>query len=369
MIKKYKNRIIIAVAVAAVLAGAWFFGGNYVKTGSEAAQASSNGSGNMLSGPEANAGIPDAGSTADVSGDGESHGSSGFPGSASNAVDGAPGSSGGAGGDRDGTRQEDSDQGTANRDPANQDPAAPGLTDSGAADTGAAGQNSATQNTAAPGMSSDSQGMTQNEAAPPNGAQPSGGSAYPDNQSGGASDGASHSPGTDQQPAATGSSPASANEGHPSPGESQDTVAGDGSFTVTLSVKCDTLLSNLNILNTEKRELVPNDGTILAATSVTAYEGESVFNVFQREMKKTRIHMTFRNTPIYNSAYIEAVNNIYEFDAGELSGWMYSVNGWYPNYGSSRYLLSPGDVIEWNFTCDLGRDLGQSVTGGWQLDD
>jgi hypothetical protein len=48
---------------------------------------------------------------------------------------------------------------------------------------------------------------------------------------------------------------------------------------------------------------------------------------------------------------------------------MYSVNGRYPNYGSSRYQLSPGDVIEWNFTCDLGRDLGQSFTGGWQLDD
>jgi hypothetical protein len=109
---------------------------------------------------------------------------------------------------------------------------------------------------------------------------------------------------------------------------------------------------------------------IFPATKVTAYEGESVFNVLQREMRLAGIHMTFRNTPIYNSAYLEAINNIYEFDAGELSGWMYCVNGWYPNYGSSRYQLQPGDVIELNYTCELGRDLaGAAWAGGAQIDD
>ncbi|MDR2296437.1 MAG: DUF4430 domain-containing protein, partial [Clostridiales Family XIII bacterium] len=76
------------------------------------------------------------------------------------------------------------------------------------------------------------------------------------------------------------------------------------------------------------------------------------------------IHMEFENTPIYNSAYIEGINNLYEFDAGELTGWMYKVNGWYPNYGCSRYRLAAGDVIEWHYTCDLGRDLGAEWLGG-----
>ena len=62
---------------------------------------------------------------------------------------------------------------------------------------------------------------------------------------------------------------------------------------------------------------------------------------------------------MYNSHYIEGINNLYEFDCGELSGWMYSVNGWYPNYGCSRYQVQDGDVIEWHYTCDLGEDLGQ----------
>ena len=74
--------------------------------------------------------------------------------------------------------------------------------------------------------------------------------------------------------------------------------------------------------------------------------------------------MEFRSTPFYDSAYIMGINNIYEFDAGELSGWTYKVNGWYPNYGCSRYQLQPGDEIEWHYTCDLGRDLGEYWLGG-----
>ena len=154
--------------------------------------------------------------------------------------------------------------------------------------------------------------------------------------------------------------------GQPLPVEPQDVVVGDGSFTVTLSVRCDTLLDNMSSLDKEKHELVPEDGVIFPATVVTVYEGESVFNVLQREMKRAKIHMEFVNTPIYNSAYIEGINNLYEFDGGELSGWMYKVNDWFPNYGCSRYQLKPGDVVAWIYTCDLGRDIGggYAATGG-----
>jgi len=129
--------------------------------------------------------------------------------------------------------------------------------------------------------------------------------------------------------------------------------AGDGAFTVTLSVRCDELLDNMDLLKKEKRGLVPADGMIYPPTEVNAYEGESVFNILQREMKFARIHMEFRGTPVYNSSYIVAINNLYEFDAGELSGWIYYVNGISPNYGASRYIPEPGDVIELYYSCDL----------------
>lgn len=125
-----------------------------------------------------------------------------------------------------------------------------------------------------------------------------------------------------------------------------------------LSVDCKTILDNMDQLKSNKVSQVPSDGVIFKARKVIFYEGETVFDVLSREMKKNRIHMEFRATPMYNSNYIEGIHNLYEFDCGDLSGWMYEVNGWYPNYGCSRYVVKEGDVIQWRYTCDLGRDLG-----------
>jgi hypothetical protein len=147
-------------------------------------------------------------------------------------------------------------------------------------------------------------------------------------------------------------------EGKPVPVEPQNAVITDQAYTCTLSVRCDTILNHMAWLDPEKAELVPEDGVIFPSTEVTFYEGESVFNLLVREMKKNKIHLEFVNTPLYGSAYIEGIHNLYEFDCGELSGWVYKVNGWAPNYGCSRYGLKPGDVVEWVYTCDLGRDVG-----------
>ncbi|WP_406241706.1 DUF4430 domain-containing protein [Tissierella carlieri] len=156
-------------------------------------------------------------------------------------------------------------------------------------------------------------------------------------------------------------------EGKPKPVEWQDiTINKEKQLTTTLSVTCKTILNNMGLFNEDKMEVLPEDGIIYPPQEVNFYEGESVFDVLLREMKENKIHMEFVMTPIYNSHYIEGINNIYEFDCGELSGWMYKVNDWFPNYGASRYLLKDGDVIEWIYTCDLGRDIGGSftVTGG-----
>ena len=147
-------------------------------------------------------------------------------------------------------------------------------------------------------------------------------------------------------------------EGKPLPIEPENAVITDKELTCTLSVRCDTILENIAWLDKEKVDIVPKDGVIFAEKAVTFYEGESVFNLLIREMKKNKIHMEFENTPIYNSAYIEGIANLYEFDCGELSGWMYKVNGWFPNYGCSRYQLKNGDKVEWVYTCDLGVDVG-----------
>ena len=153
-------------------------------------------------------------------------------------------------------------------------------------------------------------------------------------------------------------------EGKPLPVEPQDVTISDTAYTCTLSISCATILKHMDWLDPEKTELVPEDGWILEPMEVTFYEGESVFNVLQRTCKQQKIHMEFENTPMYNSAYIEGIHNLYEFDCGELSGWMYKVNDWFPNYGCSRYQLQDGDVICWEYTCDLGVDVGGFYSTG-----
>ena len=155
-------------------------------------------------------------------------------------------------------------------------------------------------------------------------------------------------------------------EGMPEPVEPQDTAVNqDSQLTCTLLVECSTILNNMGDLTEGKESLVPSDGIIYGPATVVFYEGESVYDVLLREMQNNRIHMEAEFTPMYNSAYVEGINNLYEFDCGRWSGWMSCVNGWYPNYGASRYQVRQGDVIEWRYTCDLGRDLGRD-TSGWQ---
>lgn len=126
----------------------------------------------------------------------------------------------------------------------------------------------------------------------------------------------------------------------------------------TISISCAVLLDHMDGLDAEKRELVPADGIILAPVSAVFTPGENVFDVLQRVCREKGIQMEFTSTPAYGSAYIEGIANIYEFDAGDTSGWVYSVNGAFPGYGSSKYTLSDGDVIRWIYTLDLGKDAG-----------
>lgn len=130
--------------------------------------------------------------------------------------------------------------------------------------------------------------------------------------------------------------------------------------TCTLTVECSTILDNMEKLDTAKTALVPEDGVLYATREVTFYEGETVFDVLKREMQNEKIHLEFSTNPLYNSSYVEGIGNLYEFDCGDLSGWSYCVNGWFPNYGCGRYLVSEGDVIEWHYTCDLGKDIGNT---------
>lgn len=128
-------------------------------------------------------------------------------------------------------------------------------------------------------------------------------------------------------------------------------------LSCSLAVRCDTLLDNMNSIAPEKIYLIPESGSILPETEFEFSEGESAFNVLERELKRRKIHFEFTNVPMYDSIYIEGIGNLYEFDAGPLSGWIYRVNGKILSVGCSQYKLKNGDKIEFLYTCNMGKDL------------
>ena len=139
-------------------------------------------------------------------------------------------------------------------------------------------------------------------------------------------------------------------------------VTGDV-HTCTLSIECSTLLENWDKVKEAKKEFVPADGWILQPVEIAFTPGETVFDVLKRAVQERDIQMESSYTPMYGSYYIEGINQLYEFDGGAQSGWMFCVNGWYPNYGCSSYTVEDGDVIEWRYTCDLGSDVGNRYMG------
>ena len=127
----------------------------------------------------------------------------------------------------------------------------------------------------------------------------------------------------------------------------------------TITIRCDTVFDNVEALDEAKKPYVPEDGQILPVITVEFTPGETVFDVLKRVCDAADLQIEYSWTPLYDSYYIEGINHLYEFDCGFESGWMYQVNGWFPNYGCSAYELMGGEEILWAYTCvGLGMDLG-----------
>ena len=141
----------------------------------------------------------------------------------------------------------------------------------------------------------------------------------------------------------------------------------EDSETIYLTIRCDTILDNWNDLDPALKyeKYVPSDGVILMRTEYVLRPGDTVYYVLDRAVRHNKIQLECIYSQNYGSVYVQGINHLYEFSCGELSGWMYMVNGEFPNYGCSKYELKDGDEIIWCYTYDLGRDVG-CYWEGWQ---
>ncbi|MRN51502.1 DUF4430 domain-containing protein [Paenibacillus monticola] len=97
-------------------------------------------------------------------------------------------------------------------------------------------------------------------------------------------------------------------------------------------------------------------GIIMSATSVNVEEGDTVLDLLKAITRANKMQMEFSGAKGFS--YIEGIDNLYEFDHGAESGWMYRVNGEFPSKSAGAYTVKPGDIIDWLYTLDMGKDIG-----------
>ncbi|MGL4450034.1 MAG: DUF4430 domain-containing protein [Sarcina sp.] len=82
----------------------------------------------------------------------------------------------------------------------------------------------------------------------------------------------------------------------------------------------------------------------------------SVYDATNEAFTKNNISMQSRGTGM--TRYVYSINGISEFDHGGSSGWMYKVNGRFPNKSCDAFDIKTNDIIEWVYTLDGGLDVG-----------
>ena len=99
------------------------------------------------------------------------------------------------------------------------------------------------------------------------------------------------------------------------------------------------------------RKYVPKDGRMLDNIEIKVKKGASVYDVLVAACKEKNIAYDATYSAIYNSSYIKGIGYLYEKMAGDMSGWLYLVDGKTPNVGASAYRINGGEQIEWMYTC------------------
>ncbi len=123
------------------------------------------------------------------------------------------------------------------------------------------------------------------------------------------------------------------------------TQKGDISGTVTLEIRCDTVAGEIG-----------SDGVVLKKCGLPVGDGETVYDVICTASREYGIKLI--TSGFGTSVYVSGIENLCEFDYGDLSGWIYTVNGAACSEGCGNYKVEDGDEIAFLYSLDLGEDVG-----------
>lgn len=119
-------------------------------------------------------------------------------------------------------------------------------------------------------------------------------------------------------------------------------TAGEGEPAVELTVQCAALS------DVADPDDLPDGGVNLFPTARLPYiEGESVDELLTRAANSAGF------TVDRESGYVRGIAGVYEKAYGEMSGWIFTVNGEMPSVSAADCILSDGDRVEWRYCLDM----------------
>lgn len=119
---------------------------------------------------------------------------------------------------------------------------------------------------------------------------------------------------------------------------------------VSITVRCDVIAG-------EESKYIPKSGVILEKEFFDIQNGDTVYDILIEAAKANKIQIETNGSSINGTIYVSGINYIYEYDYGDLSGWMYKVNGVNPALGCASYVLSDGEEIEWHYSLTIGKGM------------
>lgn len=108
-------------------------------------------------------------------------------------------------------------------------------------------------------------------------------------------------------------------------------------------------------------------GEIIASRQVGFYSGETLAEVTLRlltdEGYTSRYTGTAKNGGNFYLSTItgNGITDFGEFCAGSGSGWMVMLNRQFINESAAQFAVKNGDVVEWQLTCQWGKDIGSDA--------
>lgn len=117
----------------------------------------------------------------------------------------------------------------------------------------------------------------------------------------------------------------------------------------SITIECKSILNNMDDLKKGHEKYVPKNGIMLDNYKTTLKSKSTVYDLLKKACNDKGITYIAKDT-MY-SVYIVGINNIDEKDCGKNSGWMYSVNGSYPNVSVDSKKLKDGDKVVFTYTC------------------